>query len=290
MPVNILFARPCLGEHRCEVGSILVEVTGHSLGDKRINDVIHLPIKRVPVSVGRNCIVAEARSRQCELIFMLDEDMWPAENFYRTAVNFLLAHDGPAAIASPYVMGAPDEKVNVFEYTTSRSAQDSIPPNVAFVIDNIPRNDAALRTGIERIANVGTGYIAYKTSCFAKIKHPYFEYCYSDETHTKVVETEDCWCHRKFHEAAIPMYVSWDHWSMHRKEYWAEKPKKFQFDEPGRYWVEIAREQLLAEGKLEGKLAAADKDNVAVGRCSRCASAVKTTGIQAGAFGSVEMA
>lgn len=251
MKIKILFARLCFGgSHRQEIGNLLLEVALQSSKDKRIEDVIHCPISRFPTSVARNVLVQTARERDCDLLFMVDEDIWPAEGFYQTAVDFLLNQHGPAAIACPYVTGGGiREDVCVFEWAAGRTTGGGPAPNAPFALTNIVREDATRRTGIERVSNVGTGFICYKTSCFDRLPHPYFDYSYNDKTHTAVTETEDCWLHRRFWEYGVPLYVSWDHWCRHRKSIWCERPVRLTDQDVSGVFMTQARAELALGGK-----------------------------------------
>lgn len=260
MKVNILFGRPTRdGLIRTEIGTLLIQITAYHFREQRIDAIFHRATEGLPAHVARNALVQEAREKNCTILGMVDSDMWPADNFFPVAFDFLLSHAGPAAISSPYVTGPPEERVVVSEYTCARTQDgpQSIPPNSSPLIESIPRNDAARRKGIERVGNMGTGYVFYKMSCFDCVKPPYFDYDYTDAEHTNIRESEDCWLHRRLWEVGVPLYVSWDHWSKHRKWYWADKPKLLGLDEPGRYWMELAKQQVESEHRYGSKTLAA---------------------------------
>lgn len=217
---KIGIARICVsGSHRNEATNFVVEAERTSWKDSRIEHIAHIPIARTPTPVARNVVTNMAKKLGLSIIFQLDDDMWFPNEFYQAAVDFLLAHNGPAVIASPYCQGPPEEKVNVFEYGTPGNGV-----NVPFVLLNVTREDAARRKGIEKVAAIGTGCIAYRVDAFDKITHPYFDYKYTDDSHTAVSETEDCWNCRKLHYAKVPIYCHWDWWSSHYKTLRVEKP------------------------------------------------------------------
>jgi len=227
------------GSHRFEIDEFLIQAAEHCLREPQL-ELYRMPISRVPTPVARNVLVEECRKLKADVLFQLDDDMAPDPKFFEAALKFLLNHDGPAVLACPYVTAPPREDVLVFEWASGQSHTAESP----WAVTNIVREDAARRTGIEEVANVGTGCIAFKMSCFDKIDPPHFDYTYEDERHLKVIETEDCQFGRRAHFAGIPLYVSWDHWAGHWKQKRASKP------------VAVTRMDLM--GKMQRE-AAADK-------------------------------
>lgn len=218
---KIMLARVCVGgTHRAEVADFQMQAALWAQADPRIDDTIHTHIARVPTPVARNELVEAARKHGIDVLVMIDDDMAVPGDFFGFAVDFLLKHQGPAAIGVPYCTAPPREDVCVFEWASGQSHTADRP----WALVNVVREDAARRTGVEEVANIGTGCIAYKMGCFDKITHPYYDYSYEDEKHTKVSETEDCWAHRKMHLRGVPLYVSWDHWAAHFKTKKVMKP------------------------------------------------------------------
>jgi len=211
---------PATGSHREEVSRFQSEVEAECFADPRLCEPLVAPIARVPTPVARNLLVQKARENKCDFLFMIDDDMRIASGFFKTAIDFLISHPEPALIAVPYCCGPPREDVQVFEWAAGSSGRKQSPWAVA----NIVREDAAKRKGIEAVCQIGTGCIGYRVEAFDRIKHPYYAYRYSDETHTQVIETEDCWCHRHLYFAGVKLYVDWDHWGSHWKSAWTEKP------------------------------------------------------------------
>lgn len=169
-----------------------------------------------PASMARNLAVKQALETNVDILIMVDDDMDPACEFFETAIDFLMAQPEPSVIASPYCGKPPDENVMVLEYP---KASEEPNPNPVL----IPREDAASRTGIGRVPNIGTGLIAYDMRVFGKIKPPYFDYVFSGD-HTRVFETEDCYTNNRLHKAGVPIFCDWDHWSGHWKAKKVEKP------------------------------------------------------------------
>jgi hypothetical protein len=231
------------GWHRQEVTQFVSEAIRVCTADSRIDDVIDCPIGRTPTPAARNILVAECRKHAIDFLFQIDDDMRPPAGFFKAALDFLIAHDGPAVIGSPYCTAPPREDVCVFEWATGRSHT----PSAAFAVVNVVREDAAKRKGIETCANIGTGCIGYSVSAFDRITHPYYQYSYADETCTLVTETEDCWNARKLYFAGVPLYVHWDFWSEHRKEVWVGKPVPLEKKDIDAMYLRHAREVVLQE-------------------------------------------
>ena len=245
---RIAIARICVnGSHRQELTNFTTEAERYAMADVRIegNALIHIPIARTPTPVARNLLVKKAREQQVDILFMLDDDMRLDVNFFQAALDFLLAHEGPAAIGVPYCTAPPEEKVNVFEWATSESGT----PSFVFGIEPITREDSVRRTGIERVLNLGTGGIAYKLTCFDKINHPYYDYSYEDQEHTKVIETEDCYCHHKLNDAGVPLYVHWNFWADHYKMKRVGKPTILTDKHVGEIMMRNARAEVAMQGR-----------------------------------------
>ncbi len=248
---KIMIGRPCVGgSHRAEVSDWVTDACLWASKQEWIEDVIRAPISRTPTPVARNVLAHQGRANGVDILFVVDDDMRPAPGFFEAAIDFLLKHQGPAVIASPYCTAPPLENVCVFEWAQGETGA----PDAPFAVTNIVREDAARRTGTERVANIGTGLIAYKMSAFEKISHPWFDYGYSDETHTQVIETEDCWNARKLSFAGVPLYVHWDFWSAHRKSKWVVKPVRLIDANVESVFMRQARAEVKHERKhLESK-------------------------------------
>lgn len=173
-----------------------------------------------PVPVARNRAVQVARKHYADMLCMVDDDMAPDPNFFPGAVEFLAKHPGPAVLAVPYCCAGPHEEVMAFEWTSFESND----PSSGFKLERIPRADAARRSGIGQVNNVGTGCILYRMDAFDAIQPPYYDYGYNAD-HTEITETEDCWCHRRMVIAGVPFYVDWDHWAGHAKVKVVPKPR-----------------------------------------------------------------
>jgi hypothetical protein len=211
--------------------------------DDRILTLVRMPVMRTPTPVARNVVVKEARKHNCDFLFMIDDDMGVPESFFPFALDFLIKHQGPAAIAVPYCTAPPIESVTCFEWASGESHTEGY----LIGLECITREDACRRKGVERMANVGTGCIAYSMGCFDKIEEPYYDYGYVDKSRTAVNETDDCYCHRKLWQAKIPLYVSWDHWADHYKEKRVRKPTRIDVNGFDGVYIKHALAQLVTE-------------------------------------------
>lgn len=249
-PARLAVARLCAGGcHRHELTDWLLAAERWCAANPAIDGIAHiklpgeLAIGGAPVA--RNRIVRTARELGCDLVFMLDDDMEPAEGFFEAAVMFLLPlqRQGKAAVlGSPYCMAPPEERVCVHHWET----RESHSPSVAWKIAHIPREDAARRSGIEQVANIGTGCVAYTAACFDLVPAPYFDYTYSAD-HCEVIETEDCYLHRRLVMRGGEVFCAWDHWAAHHKAKRVGKPVAIYDSNVRAVFMEQARAELRAE-------------------------------------------
>jgi predicted O-methyltransferase YrrM len=209
---TIAIGIPTAGSHRHEIATFREEAMVYCANHPQL-ELLRIPIRQVPAPVARNRLVKVCQERHVDVLFMVDDDMAPPPEFFRAAIKFLLNHKGPVAIGVPYCSGPPREDVMVFEWASGQSGTAETP----WCVTNIVREDAARRTGIEAVPNLGTGCIAYKLSCFEALDRPYFNYSYNEDM-TEVTETEDCFLHRRLNFAGIPLFVSWNHWAVHHKQ------------------------------------------------------------------------
>jgi hypothetical protein len=251
MKWTVMLGRPMVdGTCRWEVGEFVKKMDEFCRLDERVFDYIEMPIQRYPANVARNCIVKKAQEfadPKVDILGMIDADMLIPPEFFPFAFEFLIKHQGPACIGVPYCTGGEKEGLTVSEWFSPRSS-DSAPGVEVRAVDRL---DAARRTGVEEIANMGCGCVFYTMSCFEKITKPYFNYSYNADC-TAVIETEDCWCHRKLSFAKVPVYVAWDYFSQHRKDMWIPKPVRILTDNVD----EMIRLNAVAEDRLKQRNAA----------------------------------
>lgn len=213
----------------------------------------------VPAPVARNRTVNFAKMQHADFLLMIDDDMLPDPNFFPVAVEFLRQHPGPAAIAMPYCCGGPHEEVMAFEW----EAMESYAASGRFRLIRIPRPDAARRTGIGRVMNMGTGCVMYNMECFNAYQPPYYDYSYNPD-HTEVVETEDCYCHRHLVLSGIPLYVDWDHWGGHDKQKMVPKPQLLEQKDIDTFYVDQAEALLRARGQQKPSETIAQQPTVSI--------------------------
>lgn len=262
MPKHLVgLARFCVaGTHRHELTTVALEAELVCRTHPGVSDIVHLPISRFPTHVARNEVVRVAREQKVDILVMVDDDMKPAEGLFRPALDFLMAHQGPAAIASPYCTAPPLENVNVFEWAKGSNLRDA-----PFATTQVVREDAARRSGIEMVVNAGTGYVFYTMSCFDLVRKahpnkPFYDYSYSDFERHRVIETEDCWFHRHMYFAGAPMYVHWDFWSNHYKMVPIQKPQRMTDAAVGDLFMRQARAEVSFGGKDVASLIPQDVD------------------------------
>lgn len=166
----------------------------------------------VPAPCARNRAVRDARQAGADYLLMVDDDMAPEFAFFPAALAFLREHPGPAVVGAPYTSGSPKEDVMCFEWRSPESGT----PAVRWKIERIAREDAARRTGIQRVDNIGTGCVLYDLLAFEKVKPPFYNYRLDAEG-TVAVESEDCHLHRRLATAGVPIFADWDHWAGHWK-------------------------------------------------------------------------
>lgn len=224
------------GTFRYEVGMLLAYATAWRFENQaKIGELSIYPIQGVvPTPCARNQAVKKAREARADILVMVDDDMAPDVRFFGAAVDFLIKHsvegNGPAVIGAPYCCAPPEESVLAFENGSIETGCGT----PVWKVHRIPREDAARRVGVEQVINIGTGFIAYDMACFDKITPPYFAYQYTDEFHTNIIETEDCYLHRRLSTNRVPLYVDWTHWAGHWKQKRVDKPvivKKGDIDE-----------------------------------------------------------
>lgn len=237
-PPLVMLTRICVsGEHRAEVGELMAWSTCWQMQNPdKIADLIHAKIAGcTPAPVARNRAVQAARERNVDILLQVDDDMAPDPRAFAAIVEFLAKQDGPAAVGVPYCCGGPLEEVMCFDWAgcATGAASDR------WKLQRIPREDAIRRTGIGRVANLGTGLIGYTMNCFDLYDPPYYDYNY-DEKHLSVVETEDCFAHRNMSMRGARLHVDWDHWAGHVKKKVVPRPDVVGQEDIDSYYVRHA--------------------------------------------------
>jgi len=218
---KILLARIAYGgwEHAA-LGNFCIQTAVRAQGHPLIDDILHAFVDVCPTPAARHRAIRMARDSGCRIMVQVDADTVPHPDFVLFAAEWLLAQPGPSVLCSPYVCGLPDCRVQAF-----RIATKSAHPGDIGALEHFGREEAALKTGVERVAAAGTGCFACHVEAFDRIAMPYFSYEYADAMQDRVVCTEDVNCFRDLTAAGVPVCVSWDHWSDHVKEGPVSRPR-----------------------------------------------------------------
>ncbi len=213
MPFRVLIASICYGSYqRCEITPWCIEA--YCAFDRKDVVTNYLKMDQLYVESARNKAVSIAQSMNCDALVMVDSDMLPAMGFFKHAIEFLRDRAGPVVIASPYC-GSP---LNGCPVHVQRS------PDGKSVVP-VTRDEAAMLTGNEQVAAIGTGLMAIHLDCFDVIGQPYFAVEYASSSQDVVLLTEDYYFCQKLGQMGGQVWVSWDHWSGHDKHFIVQRPK-----------------------------------------------------------------
>lgn len=183
-------------------------------------------IDDTPTHMVRNAAVEVALANDFDYLCMVDSDMAPdlpyegAKPFLQTAWGFALNHDGPCVIGAPYCSAPPNEKVLAYRWN-QRETGDNTP----VVLEEYGREEAASKTGFERVAALATGLLLIDLRAVRRLEPPYFDYEWSNPKMCRKVSTEDIYFSRDLAVAGIPCYVAWDSWAGHWKRKKVGKPE-----------------------------------------------------------------
>lgn len=205
--------------------------------DRRWGKVYDMEVDDTPITMSRNRVCKQALELGADFVLMVDSDMDPdaylgsdplAKPFYETTVDFMLAHDGPCAVAAPYCGPPPNENVYVFTWRKFQSGH----PNVDLKLDQFTREEAAFFAGIQEAAALPTGIFMMHTEALKSLRPPWFEYEYEDEPYrTRKSSTEDVFFTRNLSLAGVPQYCNWDAWAGHMKYKSVGKPQVLTADQ-----------------------------------------------------------
>ncbi|VTS05303.1 hypothetical protein [Tuwongella immobilis] len=196
------------------------EPTISEIGLWRMNDT--------PVSMSRNAAIATAQHKHFDYVLMVDSDMAPdcepgGKPFLPTAWQFALAHDGPCLVGAPYCSGPPIEKALAYRWNAE--------PNGTPRLEEYSREEAAQRTGIERVAALATGLMLIDMRAIAKLTPPYFHYEFTDSRQVRKASTEDIVFTRDLSIAGVPLFINWESWAGHWKAKLVRKPEVLHVSE-----------------------------------------------------------
>lgn len=245
---------PGSGSERMESVAWIIRTLRKMDADNRISSVHSITIADTPITMSRNRAVREAKDAGCDYLLMIDSDMSPdlpipgARPFWDTAWGFMMtlrdeedaANDDnerseggwteppqPATIAAPYGGPPPDECVYVFHWASRESGC----PDPNFRLEMVPRELAAVKSGIEEVAALPTGLILYDMRVFEVLPPPWFCYEYEDALQTHKATTEDVFQTRNASLLGLPQFCAWDCWAGHVKTKVVGKPHIIHRDE-----------------------------------------------------------
>jgi hypothetical protein len=198
-----------------------------------------------PTDRCRNAASLEAKKAGFDFLLMLDNDQAPdlfvghepdAKPFLPTAIDFALAHDGPCLVGAPYCAGPPNQDPVVMK---TREYCPDMPGGQGKKIDRYTRDEAAVMTGITRVAALPTGCLLIDMRVFDRLAPPWFYYEYADPPYnTKLASTEDVVFTRNGDWVGVPQFCAWNCWAGHDdKGYMVGKPRLCPVDEvPRAVW------------------------------------------------------
>jgi hypothetical protein len=251
MKAKLMIARfPGGGSERQECVDWLIDTHMKASRDPRITEVVRWRIADTPITMGRNRCLKVAKEQGCDLVLMVDSDMWPdlylghdpsAKSFYDAAMDHVFAHAGPCAVAAPYCGPPPIENIYVFRW----GVRESDNPNFGFSLDQYSRDEAAMMGGVQEAAALPTGVFLLDmrgydvlleqkqqavADGYATKPQPMFYYEWTDHHETEKASTEDVTFSRDLSLAGVKVYCAWDSWAAHIKTKIVGKPTPLRPD------------------------------------------------------------
>lgn len=218
-----------------DVADWVTRVSVFCAKDERIERLEHWRVSTTPITMARNRAVVEARKRKVDYLLMVDNDMSPdygaAKGFFSSTLEWLFSEklSDPCVVAAPYCGPPPHENVYVFKVANFESEQ----PVLNYKIECFSREEAANRTGFERVIAIPTGLCMIDMRVFDRMEPPWFYYEYTDKTESELASTEDVTFSRDASFAGIPVYVNWDAWAGHWKPKCVPRPQITTIEEIG---------------------------------------------------------
>lgn len=209
-----------------------------------------------PIDMVRNQCIQNALDLGIDYLLMIDNDMKPdyqrpgklLRPFWKTAFDWIYRRDAPAAIAAPYVGPNPINNIYIFRW---RNWNNYNP--LAYNLDQFTREEAAERTGIEKVAALPTGLVLMDMRLYepGKMVLPWFDYeregdegscpACSQPKRGKWLgkaSTEDVYWSRNLanawrHTPGSGVYCLWDSWCIHIKRSYCLPPELPHVDQMG---------------------------------------------------------
>jgi hypothetical protein len=186
-----------------------------------------------PTDRCRNAVVKGAREAGAHFLLMLDNDMRfdanlgadpAAKPFLTSSLDFALEQPAPCFVGAPYCAGPPAQEVVIMKH---REYAPDMPGGLGKRLDKFTRDEAAVATGIERVAALPTGCVLMDLRAFDVLPPPWFYYEYLDPPYnTALASTEDVVLTRNADWLGVNQYVNWDAWANHvDKGYEVTKPR-----------------------------------------------------------------
>jgi hypothetical protein len=182
-----------------------------------------------PTDKMRNAVVKEARAHGHDFVLMIDDDQVPDIGirdypersdmvpFLPSALDVALAHDGPCLVGAPYCSTPPLQQVLVMK---NREYVPGLLDGMGLKIDKYTRDEAALMTGIQRVAALPTGMLLVDLRALDVLPPPWFSYEFDDAPfNTSLASTEDIVFTRNLDWLGVKQYCHWSAWAGHAKHY-----------------------------------------------------------------------
>jgi hypothetical protein len=255
MKIDVMFARfPYMNAECPDVTDWLLETVLKAKRDPRIGRVLSQRYDDTPITMTRNKAVADARREGVDFLLMIDSDMRPdcepdGKPFWDTSLDFALANP-PCIVAAPYCGPPPHENVYVFQF----SGRMNETRNPSWALEQYTREEAAVRSGIERVAALPTGLMLIDMRALDRLRpspdRGHFYYEWSDHTCSQKASTEDVTFTRDVCLAGVDIYCNWDAWAGHWKRHLVRKPRPLTVDAVRAQFADALRANISTTEKL----------------------------------------
>lgn len=210
------------------------QMKGHDcLGELEFAYTVGYPTDRC-----RNAALKGARDAGFHYILMLDDDQIPdceladdpnAKPFLPTALSFAHQFGHICCVGAPYCAGPPMQEVVVMK---NRQRVPGLKSGCGYELSKYTRDEAAVQTGISRVAALPTGCLLIDTRVTDVLSPPWFYYEYADKPfNTVLASTEDVVFSRNLDWIGVPQFCTWDSWAGHAKWFDVLKPQLSPVDE-----------------------------------------------------------